>query len=415
VTGKSPLAPKQVLSIAQSRRHYISIWSGAVRSGKTIASLFAFLIAIAEAPEEGEIVITGRTLQTIERNIINVLQEQGKFGLVAKNVKHVQGSGSAWILGRKVSLIGANDARAEEKVRGLTVSLAYVDEITLVSQQFWNMLTTRLSVIGARLLGTTNPDSRSHWLRKEWITQASEKDIGHWHFTIDDNTHLDPAYVARLKSNYTGLWYKRFILGQWVQAEGAIYDMWDPDRHVVSALPAIRRRLAVGVDYATSSVFAALGLGIGQDGVLYLTNEYRYDAKAQGRQKTDAQYWGSLKQWVDTEDIEPQFWVVDPSAASFINEMYYDGTTAYKGDNAVIDGIRLLSTLLSNGQLKVHSSCTGWISEVTGYVWDEKSALLGIEKPIKADDHSLDAGRYAIKTTEKYWQNDLALPVMAAA
>jgi phage terminase large subunit len=177
--------------------------------------------------------------------------------------------------------------------------------------------------------------------------------------------------------------------------------MWDEDRHVVSELPAIERWLAVGVDYGTANVFAALMLGLGADGCLYFTREYRHDAKAVRRQLTDSEYSERMRTWM--QPIKPDYVIVDPSASSFITQLTWDGVATVKGDNAVLDGIRVVSSLLARDRLKVHESCTGWIDEAPGYVWDDDKAEKGEDAPLKIDDHSLDAGRYAIKTTEWAW------------
>src|SRR5690606_24239108 len=105
----------------------IALWSGAVSSGKTISSLLAFLILLTRAPSHGLVVIVGRTLQTIERNLIDPLQSPELFGPLAGQVHHTAGSTTAVILGRTVHLVGASDARAESRIRGATVALAYVD------------------------------------------------------------------------------------------------------------------------------------------------------------------------------------------------------------------------------------------------------------------------------------------------
>jgi PBSX family phage terminase large subunit len=305
----------------------------------------------------------------------------------------------------------------------MTVAGAYVDEITVLPRAFFDMLVGRCSVPGAKIFGTTNPDNPGHWLRKEYLLRAKQTELATWHFTIDDNPHLDPSYVAWLKSTYTGLWYRRFVLGQWVQAEGAVYDMWDLDRHVVDILPPIHRWVGLGVDYGTVNPFAGLLLGVGQgpapnDPVertrLYLAGEYRYDSRAQRRQLTDLEYSRRLRDWLSDfatgpgqRGVRPEWTVVDPSAASFVTQLYHDGLTPTLADNSVIDGIRLVSSLLANDLLLVRGSCTGWIEEVGGYAWDDKAAAAGEDKPIKADDHSLDAGRYVLKTTEFAWRSQL--------
>jgi PBSX family phage terminase large subunit len=410
-----PLSRQQLRSIAESSGRRLSIWSGAVRSGKTIASLIAFLIALAAAPPTGLVLIVGRTLQTIERNILDPLQEPGLFGPIAGLVHHTRGSTTAVILGRTVHLIGASDARAEGRIRGATVHLAYVDEATLLPEGFWNQLLARLSTRGARLLATTNPDGPSHWLRKKFFLRQGELDLGTWHFTLDDNPSLDPRYVAALKAEYVGLWYRRFILGEWCLAEGVVYDAWDTTRHVVTELAPIARWLAVGIDYGTVNPFAAVALGIGTDYRLYAAREWRHESRTTRVQMTDAEYSREVRAWMARESIAPEWTVVDPSAASMIEQLHRDGITPAPADNAVLDGIRTVSSLLGADRLRVHSSCTGLIGEFGVYAWDEKAAERGEDKPIKAEDHSLDALRYAVRTTESLWRPYIPTRLTTAA
>lgn len=273
-----PLSRKQIRSIADATAR-INIWHGAIRSGKTIASLMAFLIMLAAAPSSGLIIVVGRSLQTIERNVLDPLQDEALFGPIARLVVHTRGATTATILGRTVHLIGAADTRAEGRLRGLTACLAYVDEATLIPRGFWNQLLGRLSVPGARLLATTNPDNPGHWLKKDFLDRAGDLDLRSWHFTLDDNPALDPAYVASLKAEYVGLWYRRFISGHWVQSEGAIYESFDIKRHVVRTLPRIERWLCDAIDYGTANPYADLLIGVGTDRRLYVVSEYRHDSR----------------------------------------------------------------------------------------------------------------------------------------
>lgn len=402
------ISRKQLRSIVESRRAPLALWTGAVSSGKTIASLIAFLIALVEAPTSGLVVVVGKTIQTIERNLINPLQDPSLFGELAKMVHHTTGATTATILGREIQLIGAHNALAEGRIRGATVALAYVDEATLVPEAFWTMLLSRLRVKGARLLATTNPDGPGHWLRKKFLLRATEVGLVNWHFTIDDNPSLEPDYIERLHAQYVGLWFRRFILGEWCMAEGAVYDMWDEKRHKVDILPGIDRWIALGVDYGTTNPFAALLLGLGSDRRLYLAHEYRYDSKLMRRAKTDVEYSTALTGWLDKRQAWPEWTIVDPSAASFVQQLHRDGrVTPRLANNSVLDGIRTVSSLLATDRLRVHSSCTGWIEEVAGYSWDSDKAEKGEDAPIKAEDHSLDAGRYAIHTTQAIWQSQL--------
>ncbi|MGW4648054.1 PBSX family phage terminase large subunit [Kitasatospora sp. NPDC004289] len=409
------LSAKQLRSIAHATAR-INVWSGAVRSGKTIASLLAFLIAVVTAPSSGLIVMVGKSLQTIERNALEPLMDEALFGPIARQIKHTTGAPTAVILGRVVHLIGANDSRSEGRLRGLTASLAYVDEATLIPEGFWNQLLGRLSVPGARLFATTNPDGPGHWLKKKFLDRAGELNLRSWHFTLDDNPSLAPDYVASLKAEYVGLWYRRFIDGAWVQAEGAIYDMWDPDHMVVDLLPQITRWMAVGIDYGTVNPLSALLLGAGADGRLYITSEYRHDSRLARQQLTDAQYSTQVRRWLNEQAASPEWVFVDPSAASFSTQLWADGVPGVApAVNDVLDGIRSVSVALASGLVSVHRSCAGLLDELPGYAWDDAAAERGEDKPLKINDHSCDALRYALHSTSHTWRGLIPNDLEAAA
>lgn len=422
-----PLSPKQIRSIAHATAR-INIWHGAIRSGKTIASLVAFVIAVAAAPSSGLVVIVGRSLQTIERNVLDPLQDESLFGPVAALVHHTRGSTTAVILGRTVHLIGAADSRAEGRLRGMTACLAYVDEATLIPRGFWNQLLGRLSVPGARLFATTNPDNPGHWLRKEFIQRGSELNLRTWQFTLDDNPALDPAYVAALKAEYVGLWYRRFILGHWVMSEGAIYEMFDPTRHVVDELPPMTRWLCDAIDYGTVNPFADLLLGLGRNekgaATLYVASEYWHDSRTARRQLTDAEYSQARRRWLagvaqpgsNVVGVRPEWTIVDPSAASFIEQLHRDNTpSVMPADNTVLDGIRTVASLFAADRLRVHRSAAHLIDELPGYSWDDEKAEKGEDAPIKQDDHGCDALRYGVRTTEALWRPHIPTLLEVAA
>lgn len=406
------LSDKQGRSIAHANAR-INLWTGSIRSGKTIASLLRWLLYVASAPLGGQLVITGKTMDTVARNVFGPLMDPAVTGPASQLIRYTRGASTAVILGRIVEIITANDAQGETKLRGMTCAGAYGDELTLLPEHFFDTLLGRMSVPGAMLFGTSNPDNPGHWLRKRFILRSAELGVRHWHFVLDDNPGLDPAYVAAIKREYVGLWYRRFILGDWCLAEGAVYDMFDPDVHVVDALPHIQRWISLGIDYGTRNAFAALLLGLGADSNLYLTSEYRYDSRVQRRQLTDAQYSEALRGWLgevpvpltnpQAYGVRPDYVALDPSAASFRVQLIQDGLSSVLADNSVLDGIRTVSSLFGARRLFVHRSCAGLLEEMPGYSWDEKKAQAGHDEPIKADDHSLDAMRYAIQTTQAIW------------
>lgn len=413
--GPADLSPKQVASILAAVQR-VNVWEGSVRSGKTIASLLAWLIFVAaHAPRNGRLVMIGRTKDTLYRNVLSVLLEMLPAG--DDSIRYTQGSNVAYIFGRQVDVIGANDIKAEAKIRGMTVAGAYVDEATLLpGDGFWSQLLNRMSVAGARLFATTNPDGPMHWFKTQVVDRADDLGYAHWHFTLDDNPSLEPEYVEAIKRENVGLWYQRNILGLWVLAEGAIWSMWDDDAHVVDELPPLSA-CTVAADYGTAGVFAALLLGVGvdpADGIerLYVAREWRWDAKAKRRQLTDAQYSQELRGWLDglvdeipaVTDLDRV--LVDPSASSFLAQLHRDGWERVRGaDNAVADGIREVATLLAADRIRVHKSCSGLRAEIPGYVWDPKKALLGEDAPVKANDHSCDAWRYGVRGTRRWWRH----------
>ncbi|WP_411129903.1 PBSX family phage terminase large subunit [Streptomyces sp. x-19] len=402
-----PLSDKQLASIRGATAR-INIWHGSVRSGKTIASLVCFLLMVRRAPASGLIVIVGRSLQTIERNCLDVLQDATLFGDLAAEVRHTRGATTAVIMGRVVHLVGAADARAEGRLRGMTAALAYADEVTLLPAAFFRQLLARLSVPGAKLIGTTNPDSPRHWLRTDYLDRAGELDLAQFHFQLADNPSLTEAYVAALAAEFTGLWRRRMILGEWVVAEGAIYDAYDEQQHVVDELPAMRRYW-VGIDYGTSNPFSALLLGAGDDNRLYVVSEWRHDSRAAHRQMTDAAYSRAVRDWLAELGVVPEWTFIDPSATSYSTQLWEDGHPGVtRAVNEVIDGIRSVSVALDSGLLRIHRSCAGLLAELPNYVWSEEAAARGEDKPVKKDDHSVDALRYVIHSTAHEWRGLLA-------
>lgn len=411
MTTAASLSPKQRLSIIEADAR-VNVWHGSVSSGKTIASIIAWLDFVRTAPA-GELFMVGKTLQTLERNVINVAASMFPARLAAKAIVHTNGAPTAKIFGRQVNTIGANDARAEGRIRGATAAGFYLDELTLLPDlAYWLQIMNRLRVPGARAYGTTNPDNPAHWVKKQIIDRAAELGYRQWAFNLDDNPGLDAAYIEAIKRENVGLYYDRNVLGLWKLAEGAIYDMLDVDLggpHIV-ARPPRRETIefhAVAVDYATASVFTAGLFAVTRERIVCVS-EWRWDAKAKGRQLTDQQYSEHLRSWLRARKVEPAFIVVDPSASSFVRQLHTDGWPGVTlGHNEVNDGIRSVAALLAatrqtpSGRTRsrlqfVDGECTAGLDEAVGYVWDPKAAAEGEDKPIKAADHFPDMLRYLV-------------------
>jgi PBSX family phage terminase large subunit len=414
------MSAKQLESIRCSGGR-VNVWEGSIRSGKTVASLLRWVIFCSDAPASGALVIIGRTRDSAWRNVVAPLQDSSLFGSISAQVVGNYGAPTCTILGRRVYILGASDAKAEKILRGLTVCGAYVDEGTVVPEEFFTQLLGRMSVPGAQCFLTTNPDNPAHWLKAKFLDRMlGLADWRRFHFTLDDNPSLTASYVESIKREFTGLWYRRFILGEWVAAEGAIYSMWDPDKHVVAwdDLPEMRRMLGVGIDYGTTNATSVIALGLGIDRRLYLCDEWRHDPKQTNVRLTDAQLSASVRDWLTQPHIparpnqgpEPRLeWVaIDPSAASFKVQMHQDGVLGVTdAENDVAYGIRTVASGLAAGWLKVADKCRGFVNEAPGYAWDPKATEKGEDKPLKVADHSLDAGRYAVTTTEALWRGQI--------
>lgn len=414
----------QLLSLVDAAQFKLALWFGAVSSGKTVISLWAFLLAVRVAPKTGIIVIVGRTMTTVYQNVFVLFQNTAIFGTtISSQIHYTPGAASARILGREVMVIGAHNKEAVGRIQGSTVALAYVDEAALMPEQFWNMLVSRLRVEGARLLATMNPASRNHWIRKNWIVPGAAKNLVSFHFTMRDNPNLPADYVADMEASFSGVFYDRMIRGEWTNAAGAVYPMWDPKRHQIpfDSMPRLQEIVGVGMDYGTTNATTAMMLGLTdevRDGRpfarLVLMDEWGYDSKAEGQRLTDQELSRRFRQWLPKEHtpypstLRPRMLMLDPAAASFHEQLYKDlrgtGLSPWHADNSVLPGIQTIGNLLDRDQLLVTERCQGWLSEVTEYVWSEKATDKGEDEVVKENDHYLDGSRYISHSTKNIWQ-----------
>jgi len=388
---KITLSPKQIIAYEESNAR-INIYEGSVRSGKSYIALRRFLKELREGPE-GQYIIVGKSERTVMHNIIEPLQEMTN-GIIRYN----RGLGEFVLFDKKVYVIGANDERAEGKIRGATFAGALVDEITIIPESFFKMLLSRLSKENAKLIGTTNPDSPYHWLKVDFIDRRNELDLKNFKFRLEDNPSLSQTYVQALQKEYHGLWYKRFIQGEWVLAEGAIYDFFDEKKHVVQVSPTYAKYYLLGIDYGTTNPFAAVLIGVNDDHhpAIWIEKEYYWDSKKMGYQKTDQDYANDITK--EFEGYPVRLMYLDPSAASFEVELKRHHKIVRQAKNDVVDGIRFVSNLFCQGDLVLRKECKNLIAETESYVWDTKAAKDGIDRPLKVRDHALDAMRYALYT-----------------
>ncbi len=381
----------------------INILQGSVRSGKTFVSLVAWALRIAASPADYVFLMAGKTQTTLKRNCLAVLSQifggEFTFSMSTKTAR---------LFGRLVYLEGADNARAEDKIRGITLDGAYLDEATLMPESFFTMLLSRLSRPGAFLFATTNPEGPLHWLKTGYIDRADELDAAVWSFRLDDNTFLPKDYIDSIKKEYTGVFYKRFILGEWVIADGLVFSAFDAEKHVTAppTLDEMNRDYAekyIGIDYGIENptVFSLWGWHVATRR-WHCLKEYFYSGRETARPKTDAELYADLAAFADgLKGLRAV--VVDPSATSFIVHIVRNRRLrVVKADNDVVAGIAFTNALFSQDKIRISSGCKGALKELYSYSWDtERSAMTGRDAVIKANDHFCDSMRYFFYTIVK--------------
>lgn len=387
----SLLAPKQRWS-AREANSRLNIWHGSVRSGKTVATIHRFLKFIGNSPD-GDLLLAGKTIDSLKRNVIGPIQD-----LLGLDAHYMPGRRELKVWDKTIYTVGASDERSEGKIRGSTLAGAYGDELTLWPESFFKMMLSRMSLEGAQFFGTTNADNPNHWLKKEYIDRKQALNMSLFHFKLEDNPFLPKAYVEALKQEYVGLWHKRFILGHWCVAEGAIFDFFDEAKHVLQIYPEAVY-YDVGIDYGTTNpcVFILFGCNPFGKPKIWAEREYYYDPVKRTRQQTDVEFSRDFKAFIAPIAGKVRNIYCDPSAESFQLQLKRDGVVGLRdAENEVLDGIRTVARMLQNGEFAIYKACQNYISEMYSYAWNPKKQIVGLDVPLKANDHCQDTGRYVI-------------------
>lgn len=371
------------------------ICDGSIRAGKTVAMIDGFLTWSLATFQNESFILAGRSMGALKRNVLKPMFQI----LNAKGIpyRHHRSEHYIEIGTNTYYCFGANNEASQDVLQGLTAAGAYADEAALFPESFIEQMIGRCSVEGSKIWMNCNPEGPFHYIKTEYIDKAKEKRVLHIHFTLDDNLSLSPKIKERYKRLFTGLWFKRMILGLWVLAEGVIYDMFDDNIHGTDKIPAKFEAYYLGVDYGTGNPTVFLLVGqVGKN--LYVIDEYYWDSSKIGRQKTDAEYSRDLKEFI--KGRYPRVICIDPSAASFILQLRKDGVAGLrKADNSVINGIRTVASFFGEQRLFIYKpKCPNLLKEITNYVWDPKAQQHGEDKPVKANDHALDACRYILHT-----------------
>lgn len=380
-----PLSQKQIQSFQEASKRF-NIWVGAVRSGKTYASILKLIDLLKNGPE-GAAMIIGVNRDTIQRNVL--LELYNFLGFPPPSTKTTE----TRIYNRNIYFVGAHDEGAVRRIQGSTLAFAYVDEATCIPEPFWQMLLSRLSIKNAQLLATCNPEAPAHWLKKNYLDRENELSLKSWHFTLEDNPSLDPVYIENLKKEYTGAWYRRLILGEWAVAQGIIFSDFD-DINIFDKDYQPPSYWIASLDYGTVNPTACHLIAVTPNlwPQIRIEKEYYYDSAKMGRSKTDAELADDIKDFLRYHPIRALY--VDPAAASLKLELRNKDLPVLDANNDVLFGIKVMSKFIANKNLLVRRSCRNLIEQIQSYQWCPKAAERGEDKPIKHLDHAVDSCRY---------------------
>ena len=390
------LSPKQRRAVfwwaknSPDRHKDAIICDGAIRSGKTLSMALGFFLWAMSSFRGARFALCGKTVGAVRRNVLaEITPLLTAMGMEFRE-KRSENRFTVHFLGRENEffLFGGSNEASQDAIQGMTLGGVFLDEAALMPKSFVDQACARCSLPGAKLWLNCNPASPQHWLYRQWILQAESRNFLHLHFTMEDNPSLSKAVRKRYENLYEGAFYRRYILGHWVMAEGRVYDFFDP-----ATAPDVPEgpfdTWYISCDYGTVNP-ASFGLWGRKDGIFYRVKEFYYDSRAEGRQLTDEEYADRLALLAGDRPITAV--VADPSAASFLEVLRRRGWKVLRGKNDVISGIRLTASLLKSGKLVICRTCTDCLREMDLYLWAEGDTVK------KENDHAMDDMRYFAAT-----------------
>jgi PBSX family phage terminase large subunit len=394
-----PFSKKQLEFIVNSNAKW-NIAHGSVSTGKTICTTFAFLASLNDCPDS-LFYISGHTSDTAYRNVVRPIFEAEELSEFRPFCTWSTGKRTLSYRDKTIQILGAKDEGARQNFQGLTMSRILCDEMTLYPDSIIQMIDTRLRKNHSKGYAAMNPTFPDH-IVKQWIDKAGNGDPNYYalHFELDDNPFLSEDYKDRVKESSFGLFYKRNILGIWCLAEGAIFEFFDRDIHVLRKPPMAAEYWVAGIDYGISNAFACVLIGVNSGMTMqvgkrmWVEKEYFWDSKKQGRQKLNSELAEDVYRFLEPYALKGIY--IDPSALSMKLELQRRGMHVIEANNDVLYGIQEMTSEMGKGNLFVCKDCPNLIREIENYVWDSKKSKQGDDEPVKKGDHAVDALRYVI-------------------
>ena len=370
------------------------VCDGAVRSGKTMAMGLSFFLWAQTNFDGQRFGVCGKTIASLRRNVLSEI------------LPRLEGLGAQWKERRSENLVtvtflghrnqfyifGGRDESSASLIQGITFAGILLDEVALMPRSFVEQACARCSVAGSRLWFNCNPAGPGHWFYQTWILEAKKRNCLRLQFTMEDNPSLTEQIRQRYRNLYTGVFYRRFILGQWAQAEGRVYDFFEPE--MVQAVPQGEfEKWYISCDYGTVNP-TSMGLWGLRRGIWYRVQEFYFNSRATMRQMTDGEYAMELEKLAAGRRIAAV--IVDPSAASFIQVLRRQGWRVKQAKNDVLSGIRATAQALKAGKIVICDTCADCLREMEEYVWDLRA---GVGDRVKKEhDHAMDDMRYFVAT-----------------
>lgn len=373
---------------------YALICDGAVRTGKTTIMSMAFVIWAMEYYNDASFAICGKTVQSVERNVLRPLQCSRALPYtmdyrVSSRMLTVRCGARE----NRFYFFGGRDESSYMLIQGITLAGVFFDEVALMPKSFVEQALARaIACEKPKYWFSCNPESPAHYFYREWI-ETPRPGVRYLSLHLEDNPILTEAMIRRTREMYTGIFYDRYILGRWVAAEGIVYQM--PPECITDEVPEAGDYY-ISCDYGTLNPFSA-GLWCVSGGRAIRIREFYYSGRERGKQMTDEEYCDALERLAGDKPIRKV--VVDPSAASFLTALRRRRFRVQKAQNAVLDGIRTTGGLLQSGRLLIHRSCKDALREFSLYRWDESAQT---DQVIKENDHAMDDIRYFCSTVLKY-------------
>jgi len=384
------------------------IADGAIRSGKSVAMSLGFVVWAMSEFEACNFAMCGKTIGSFRRNVLFWL----KLMLRSRGYSVSEQRTENLVVVRRGNIenyfyvFGGKDERSQDLIQGITLAGVFFDEVALMPESFVNQATGRCSVDGSKFWFNCNPGSPAHWFKTGWIDKRADKRLLYLHFTMDDNLSLSEAVKERYRGMYTGVFFKRYILGEWKSADGVIYRQFadDPERFILDEVPADIIIGTMGLDFGgNGSAHAGCLVGItrGYRSIVILDEYYRKEVIDPGTltddvcgfvQRSQAQC-RATSIWCDSAETTL---IKGIRTEVFARHIPVEVRNARKGE--IIDRIRLCDMLMSQGRFFIMRRCRHTIAALSEAVWDSKSPT----RDRRLDDgstniDSLDALEYALE------------------